>query len=121
MINHSDYFIYLEDWKVLVCRPCKYGLPKKGVERHLRNKHQAIPLTIRQALIVYARSLLLLPPSEIQTPRQGISIPAFDCLELHEDGCYCTLCDAIYGTEGSMIIHCQEHNWVKSQGNLNYF
>jgi len=119
-INHSDYFIYLEKWKVLVCRSCKHGLPKKGVERHLRAEHQVIPLNIRQTLNIYAQSLSLLPPSEVQAPRRDISIPVFDCLELYQDGCYCTVCDAIYGTEGSMIIHCQAHNWVKSQGNLIY-
>jgi hypothetical protein len=116
MVNVDDYFVYLWAWKVLVCRSCKYGLQKNGVKRHLLETHQAIPLIIRKALITYAQSLSLLPSAEVSIPSITESIPAFECLKLVETGYRCTQCNALYGTEDSMIVHCRKHNWIQSQG-----
>ena len=63
MVNPDDYFAYLSEWKVLVCRGCKYGLRKDRVSRHLQEKHQVILLTIRKALVAYTQTLRILLPT----------------------------------------------------------
>jgi hypothetical protein len=115
MTDFNDYFIYLNEWKVLVCRCCKYGLRKNGVPRHLSGKHKVIPKVIRKALVKHTQTLAIVLPEEIQTP--STSIPAFECLELISDGCRCTKCNALYGTVDSMIVHCRNtHDWIQGQG-----
>ena len=117
IFNPDDYFVYLDIWKVLVCRSCQYGLQKNGVESHLIRKHQAILLAIRKALIAYAETLTLLSPSQVLTPSTSTSIQAFDCLKLFNEGSCCIQCEALFGTLSSMKMHCRDkHNWVESQG-----
>jgi hypothetical protein len=121
MINPNDYFIYLNEWKVIVCRGCKYAPQKNGVKRHLKEKHQVVPNAIRNELVTYAQSLNLLPSSQVRTPSIMESVPAFECLELFETGWRCIECNVLYGTEGSMKVHCRKHNWIQSQGYWTYF
>jgi hypothetical protein len=113
-IDANNYFEYLIVWKVLVCRGCKYGLQKNGVWRHLSEKHQAIPMATRKALVAYADTLTLCLPSEIQI---SSIIPRFECLELFNDGHRCMKCEALCGTLDSIQSHCRDkHKWVKSKG-----
>jgi len=117
ILSPDDYFVFLNTWKVLVCRPCQYGLQKNGVEKHLIREHQAIPLAIRKDLIVYTETLTLLSPSEVLTPSTFPPIQAFDCLKQFNEGRQCIQCKAVCGTLSSMEAHCRDkHEWVKSKG-----
>jgi Orsellinic acid/F9775 biosynthesis cluster protein D len=116
MIDPDDYLVYLNERKVLVCRPCKYALQNTGVKRHLKEKHQVIPNAVRKVLVEYTQSLSLLPFSQVRMPSITESIPAFDCLKLFENGCRCIQCNELCSMESSMIVHCRKHNWTKSQG-----
>ena len=117
MVDPNNYFAYLNKWKVLVCRGCKYGLHKDGVIRHLQDKHKVIPLTICNMLVAYAKTLSILLPSKVETTSIEIPIQVIDCLELRSDGYRCTKCNALCGTSNSIKKHCRaQHNWVESQG-----
>jgi Orsellinic acid/F9775 biosynthesis cluster protein D len=111
------YFLYLEDFHVIVCRICQYGIPKDGVQLHLRRHHKnEIELSVRKELETHVRTLVLWDVSDIQSPAEEVN--AIEGLKTHE-GFICTVqdCNKLCTTPGSMEKHCQlNHDWVKSKG-----
>ena len=106
--------VYLEDYKVLVCRLCKHAV--LGVALHLQRFHLTIPLSTRQKLAKDAEGYDVCTPETVTLPRnEGAAIPE---IELHNGLC-CMQdgCDYTVVKEGSMIKHAQkQHSWTKAQG-----
>ena len=102
MSNTCDYFVYLKEQQLLVCRSCKYCLQLHGIERHLRWEHQSIPLLVRKELVNYMKSLAVINSIEVIIPIH--SIPALDVLEIINRFC-CMICKVLYGVLASMRVH----------------
>src|SRR5579859_5429106 len=47
------------------CRQHKYAIPSKSIEKHLRDRHPGIPLSARQEILEYARSVILYEPKDV--------------------------------------------------------
>jgi len=103
MLNTNDYFTYLEYERLLVCCSCRYCLQPHGIERHLRTEHKGIPLAVRKKLVNYTKALSLVDPVDIGIPNDPIL--AFECLDVTK-GFMCLHCEALCGTEVSMIKYC---------------
>ena len=102
MVNHCDYFVYLEEQQLLVCRSCKDCLQQDGIEQHLRREHRTIPLSTRKELVTYGKNLMLVNPVDVRIYEHVI--PAFQYLDIIEVFC-CMICDALYGSIESMRVH----------------
>ena len=100
MLNTSDYLIYLENERLLICGSCRYCLQSEGVERHLRRAHKSIPLAVRKELVNFAKGLLLRSVGDIIVPNTPIL--ALEYLEVMNSFMYLK-CEALYGTEVSII------------------
>jgi hypothetical protein len=112
----SQYLIHIPTEEILVCKACKYGLQPQGVKKHLRTKHSAIPLSIRDTLVEYATATykMLQVPSTIAIPTSPII--GFDCLELI-NGHHCLECGFLSATLPGITKHCNGHGWTKGKGN----
>ena len=114
MMDVTQYLIYLPTEEILICLPCKYGLQPKGIEGHLRRTHIAIPLSIRNTLVTYSKTIALRDPSTITQPTD--IVPGFDCLELIK-GLRCLKCGELSATIESIKKHCNRmHGWTEQQG-----
>src|SRR5436190_19082773 len=98
MSNTCDYFVYLKEEQLFVCRSCRYCLQPNEIERHLRREHQSIPLLIRKELVNYVKSLAVINPTEVTIPTHPI--PALDSLEIINGFC-CMICKVLYGVLAS--------------------
>lgn len=68
-LNVNEYMIYLQQYRMLICRSCEQAIrPNNDIERHLRNKHRAIPHRVHKVLIEYAKDLELVNPDNISIP-----------------------------------------------------
>ena len=112
-VDHSQYLIYLCEYKLLVCRSCKHCLQSNGIPSHLVKKHKVIPLSTRKELIKYAQGLLLYDSKQVITLTSPL--PAFECLEII-NGFECLICNSLRGTLDSMKEHCKTHDWKTSNG-----
>ena len=73
----GDHLLYLDDYKVLICRPCRHAIrPAGGICSHFQIKHKALPITTRKPLVQYAAGLELLDPQNMVMPEyKSSSIP----------------------------------------------
>jgi rubredoxin len=111
----QQHFVHLPERAVIICRLCGYVMnPDRGVQRHLTDIHQAIPLGVWKQLVACSKSIWIgspdeiIAPSRISLPIQGLSLPK---------GWECDRCGYVSLKEGSMREHCRrKHRWTKAQG-----
>ena len=107
-IKEDDYFLYLSEYRVLICRACKYAIRSQGgIQRHFQKRHASLPLSIRKTLVEYASQLQLIVPENIHIPEAPLS--PIDVLDVI-DGCQCNDCGYACGSEGSMLVHCKKEH-----------
>ena len=53
----DQYIVYNSTYHILICRKCRYAIPQDWITRHFRQLHKTIPLTVRQAIIEYSKTL----------------------------------------------------------------
>jgi len=112
----NSHIFYLEEFHVIVCRTCKYGLTKGGVKKHFRRRHKELELYIRRELEDHAKVLDVWEVEKIKAPTEEVT--ALEGLEIHE-GFICTSagCGQVAGTSRSIEEHCRDdHGWIKSKG-----
>jgi Orsellinic acid/F9775 biosynthesis cluster protein D len=78
----QQHFVHLPERAVIICRLCGYVMnPDRGVQRHLTDIHQAIPLGVWKQLVACSKSIWIgspdeiIAPSRISLPIQGLSLP----------------------------------------------
>src|SRR5579871_6816194 len=108
------HLLYNSDYRVLICRTCKYALSPNGVKKHLERTHKHLSLDVRKGLVGYARTLDLVTMEEVGMLRPGPK-PVVG-LEV-VSGFYCIRCEYACATERTIMVHCREsHGWVKGIG-----
>jgi len=117
-VDTSDYVLYLEDRKVLIClnEGCKHALTPNGIALHFRTFHKdAYDLRVRRQIMDYANSLTLSHPSEVRVP-MDVTTP-IEGLRIH-NGWQCTQCSDVGPVFEAARGHCtREHNWSSTRGN----
>jgi hypothetical protein len=106
--------LYLPDYRVLICRPCKYAVgPYKRLQGHLRREHGNINKRDRAALVCYAKALPLVEPAQVQNPDTGSPpIPGLPTVI----GRVCNQCGHTCSSDETMQKHCQTtHGWRKAE------
>jgi hypothetical protein len=116
-----DLFVYRPEYKVLVCRECKFAVPPDGLKTHLRRVHKDdhLDLCVHGGPAAVAKKLLSQPNEPLLDPKkEKIAIPvhkvdAHPFLELHS-GYQCNLCPQILCTTKGIREHVRiEHNIVR--------
>jgi hypothetical protein len=84
MFEPQEHLIYLQEYQLLIYKPCKHTLSPSWIQRHLRIFHKVIPNPIHQKLIEYTSTLILKDESMIQVPIE--TIPAIPYLATPIEG-----------------------------------
>lgn len=86
----SYLFYHLPDYRVLLCKECRYAIQPSAVSRHLKDIHH-IYRSDRQALVDYATSLQLSDPRDVVLPPVNSApipfLPTQDGLACIAEGC----------------------------------
>jgi hypothetical protein len=116
-----DFFVYWPEYKVLICRECKYAVPPDGLKPHLRQFHKDdhVDLCAHGGPAAVAKRLLSQPNQPLLDPKkEKIAIPArkidaHPFLELRS-GYQCNICPQILCTTKGIREHVRiEHNIVR--------
>jgi hypothetical protein len=112
--NFTAYFIYNTKYRILICRQCKFVVHRDSLQRHLERRHGDRDWQIRNQLVVYARTLDLIPIKEMKLLQPDAEvIEGLDVL----DGLNCTDCGYLCATQETMMQHCRrQHSWLKRVG-----
>jgi hypothetical protein len=113
----QNYVTYLNQYKTLICRQCQYCIVPGGIQRHLKDFHQNIPLKTRQSIIEFSLQLELIEPNLLQIDKNINE--HIDGLKVYENGFRCLSSDCTFccTTEHSMVKHGRiAHKWTTSQG-----
>jgi hypothetical protein len=137
-----DHFHHLDEFRLLVCKACRYAVLRPQLNRHLGDHHKDLSAAHRRAIIDELSQLAVLQRDEevrsMRLPDPGqLALP---CLPVH-DGFRCTLrgscdfcdgscsacdacdsCDYVAGSIRSIQNHCRgpPHNWRKSRKVTGY-
>jgi Orsellinic acid/F9775 biosynthesis cluster protein D len=104
---------YLPDYRVLVCRECKYAVALHGLDYHLRTVHH-IHRQEKQGLLDYASTLDLAPLEDI--PHPDPSTPPLPSLS-QTQGFKCVHCRFACASQKHMCNHVnKEHQMDKASG-----
>ena len=111
----DQYIAYNDQFHIMICHLCEYGIPKNGIGLHYRRHHKDLSLQTRKELVLYANNFDLVEnieyPDEIIPPITGIKI---------DKGMVCSnqSCNYACILQSSMEKHCQlQHDWVSTDGN----
>jgi hypothetical protein len=116
-----DLFVYWPEYKVLICRACKFAVPPDGLNPHLRRVHKDdhVDLCVHRGPAAVAKQLLSQPNRPLLDPKaEKLAIPArkidaHPFLELHS-GYQCNRCSQILCTSKGIREHVRiEHNVVR--------
>jgi hypothetical protein len=109
----EKHLVYLEEYKVLICRACQHAINPSGVIRHFKDYHtKEVPPRLRVELSIWSENKNLVEPNEAVIPVASGAIPNIKVI----DGFECIECGKLTGSIGSMKVHCQvEHCWTKAQ------
>jgi len=118
-----DLFEYLPNQKVLVCRPCRIGVPPKSLKSHMQSKHRQDhnDLRGRNGPSSVARELRLRGAMPLCDPSLNpIALPhpnsdAIASLELHQ-GFQCLRCPQILGCTKGITQHLRTKHSIVRQG-----
>jgi hypothetical protein len=112
----DSYIIYNAEHKVLICRQHQYGIPPDWILRHFRESHKSIPLSTRQAISDYSKSLELSAPENVLLPTNSVE-PIHGLAIVKGFQCQYTGCSELRSTETSVKQHCWErHEWKAGSG-----
>lgn len=127
MTQAQQYFIYLREYGLLICKGCKYAVWPAEVESHLGGSHHRVKKEIRQIIATEINQWEGL----IQTETQ-LRIPSDVIIPISElpiyDGLMCTVdpeaCKSVYREERSLKKHWREEHTFKitelgQRGRLN--
>jgi Orsellinic acid/F9775 biosynthesis cluster protein D len=111
-----QYVLYLDEFKVVICRQCEYGITKGGIRLHFERHHTSIPVKDRRALENHLLSLQIAEVKDVKAPVTAVEF--IKGLKIHE-GYMCAAegCHHLRTTLVSIKKHCQsEHRWTASKG-----
>jgi hypothetical protein len=106
----DEHIRYVEEYKVVICRTCRYCIRPGGSYDHFRLWHKDLGLPVRKELQSHCDSLDLANPKDVRVPTDGATI---DDLALYT-GRRCTIpaCGALCVKESQAIKHARGHGWV---------
>jgi len=117
----EQYVIYNSIYHILICRQCGHAIPQDWIMRHFRQMHKTIPLSVRQEIINYGKSLELWQPNEVQQLWENNEIKSSVSGLVVKTGFQCQYynCGKLTRTESSMKTHCwNDHDWNKRAGTM---
>jgi Orsellinic acid/F9775 biosynthesis cluster protein D len=124
MDQFEDIFEYLSEFKVIICKTCRYAVPPTQVNTHLRDQHR-MPVNQRSSIVKIVRGIdeLAQCPEEVQYSRRARI--AVGMLPVYRDGLICTAeegsdksssCGFVSRSRRHMQTHCtQVHGWKNQQ------
>ena len=70
----DEHIVYVEQYKVVVCRTCKYCIRPGGSYQHFRRWHKDLGLLVRKELQSYCDALDLANPKDVPVHTDGATI-----------------------------------------------
>ena len=97
-----DLFVYMPEYKILICRKCKFAVPPSALKSHLERTHKGDHLDLRERggpaavvqEILSREDMPLLDPRQEKLAIPRHKIDAIPFLHLHS-GHQCTICPQI--------------------------
>ncbi|KAK5087244.1 hypothetical protein LTR70_007388 [Exophiala xenobiotica] len=103
-----EFFQYLPDYQIQICKPCGHGVNPSRIIAHLRERHPGYyKLTPRQELqdiVAELTSVPLIDPAKDRIPIPPSDTPHFACLPRHR-GFRCAKCRYIVLAESALKSH----------------
>lgn len=117
MARFSDVFEHLPQYKVIVCKICRYAVVKSSIQSHLSEKHKnQLTTDARKAIADEARSITQIADTHDEVVYPEPTTTPLAGLQMWDDGLKCTECGHIQRRVKHMQEHCREqHNWVNSR------
>jgi hypothetical protein len=118
-----DLFEYFPNFKVLVCRLCRYAIPPKAIKAHLERKHRGDhhDLQGKDGPALTSRKLLSRPDIVLLDPAEETLAPpkpdsdALPFLEVHV-GFQCKKCPKILCDTKSIVKHLRKIHKISRRG-----
>jgi len=116
-----DLFVYWAEWKVLICRGCRFAVAPGALASHLHRVHREdhVDLSVRGGPAAIAKKLLsqanmpLIDPKKERVAIPEHKIDASPFLDLHT-GHQCSLCPKVLLAKKSIGRHLRtEHGIVR--------
>lgn len=120
----DDILYYNPQYRVAICKPCRYALVPAEIKTHLKTRHRDEEGLTRTRIADICRRMLVHPlqhPELVSQIQVSPAAPPIPMLQLYDDGFCCKLCPPatpyICRTTGGICLHLKaEHKWSRSRG-----
>ena len=114
----DKYVQYIVEWKIVVCKKCKYAVWPKEITSHFTGHQHRLGKAEVCEIQAQVDQIAGLATHFNDVPALDGTVKAFNALHMYSDGLLCTIdpdhCKYICRHERSIKKHCQQHHgWVR--------